>query len=236
MGKRGSKPKERVLIKWTTEFAYAIGLLTTDGSLSKDGRHINFTSKDEDQVKTFKDCLKLDNIKIGKKSSGIVKEKIYSQVQFGDVVFYQWLVNIGLSPNKSKTMGELKIPDAYFLDFLRGCFDGDGSIYSYWDPRWRSSYMFYVSFASASPKFLLWLQKKIVILVHVNGNIQKLQKESRVGQLRFAKKEAVILCRDMYHSKNIPYLKRKFAKMQKIFTIDQENKNAQVVKVVNTLS
>jgi len=30
---------------WSADFAYAVGLLTTDGSLSIDGRHINLTSK-----------------------------------------------------------------------------------------------------------------------------------------------------------------------------------------------
>lgn len=34
-------------ITWSPEIAYAVGLLTTDGSLSIDGRHIDFTSKDK---------------------------------------------------------------------------------------------------------------------------------------------------------------------------------------------
>ena len=42
------------------------------------------------------------------------------QIQFGDVVFYQWLLSLGLTPNKSKTIGPLKIPYEYFFDFLRG--------------------------------------------------------------------------------------------------------------------
>ena len=37
-------------MKWTSELAYAVGLLTTDGSLSKDGRHIDLTSKDVEQL------------------------------------------------------------------------------------------------------------------------------------------------------------------------------------------
>lgn len=60
----GLKPKEIVKKIWSTELAYAVGLLTTDGNLSKDGKHINLTSKDLDQIKTFKKCLGLKN-KIG---------------------------------------------------------------------------------------------------------------------------------------------------------------------------
>ncbi|MDI6602577.1 MAG: LAGLIDADG family homing endonuclease [Patescibacteria group bacterium] len=30
--------------KWSSELAYLVGLITTDGSLSVDGRHLNITS------------------------------------------------------------------------------------------------------------------------------------------------------------------------------------------------
>ncbi len=51
-------------MKRSADFAYVIGLITTDGSLSKDGRHLNLTSKDIDQIQTFKRILNLKN-KIG---------------------------------------------------------------------------------------------------------------------------------------------------------------------------
>lgn len=47
------KPMNKVKIKWSPEFAYAIGLLVTDGSLSKDGIHIDFTSNDKEQLVNF---------------------------------------------------------------------------------------------------------------------------------------------------------------------------------------
>jgi len=178
---------------------------------------MELTSKDKDQLETFKKCLGL-TVKIGKKSSGFQKENNGLRVQFCDVLFYQWLVSIGLMPNKSKTLRALKIPDKYFFDFLRGCFDGDGSIYAYWDRRWRSSYMFYISIASASPIFLKWLQQSLTRLLGVKGRISR---GSGVQQLRFAKKETLVLFKAMYYVPDIPYLKRKFAKAQKIFTIDR---------------
>ena len=51
------KPQNKTSTTWSSKLAYAIGLITTDGSLSKDGRHISFTSKDKEQVKNFKFCL-----------------------------------------------------------------------------------------------------------------------------------------------------------------------------------
>ncbi len=158
------KLKRNDNIKWSSNIAYAVGLITTDGNLSSNKRHIEFTSKDIQLVKTFKKCLGIKN-KIGFKV-GSFSDKKYPRVQFGDVAMYKWLLKIGLTPHKSKTLGGLKIPDKYFFDFLRGHFDGDGSCYSYWDKRWHSSFMFYMTFYSASRKHILWLQRKIKILIN----------------------------------------------------------------------
>jgi len=40
----------RVSTIWSKELAYVIGLLVTDGCLSKNGRHIDPTSKDREQL------------------------------------------------------------------------------------------------------------------------------------------------------------------------------------------
>jgi len=219
--KRGSKPKNNIELGWTSELAYIVGLITTDGSLSKDKRHVNFTSKDLQLVKLFKKCLKLE-VKIGKKSSGSEKRKIYFQVQFGNVLFYRWLENIGLTANKSKTIGKLKVPDKYFFDFLRGCFDGDGSMYAYWDPRWHSSYMFYLQFTSASHNFLVWLQDSIQRLAGITG---KIRYGSRSFQLCFAKKGTIVVFDRMFYQKELPCLHRKLIKAKRIFSED-ENHNS----------
>jgi hypothetical protein len=56
------------------------------------------------------------------------KEKIYSLLQFGDVKFYRYLLDIGLTQKKSLILGEVAINRNYFSDFLRGVIDGDGCI------------------------------------------------------------------------------------------------------------
>jgi len=156
MGKRGPKPKSKVKLEWSSQFAYAIGLLASDGNLSPDGRHINFTSKDVELVQLFADSLAI-TVSFGKKGRGEGGGKKYYVVQFSDVLFYQFLLELGLTPNKSKTLGEINIPPKYFFDFLRGSFDGDGCTHSYYDKRWRSSFMFYTIFVSASQLHIDWL-------------------------------------------------------------------------------
>ena len=222
MGKRGPKPKPKgkVKIKWSANFAYAIGLLATDGCLYNDGRHISLTTKDIQQARNFKKCLGI-KVKIGLKANGSFKEKKYHHVQFGDVIFYKFLELIGLTPRKSLTMGKLAIPDKYFFDFLRGCFDGDGCFYSYWDPRWKSSYMFYLEFASASLKHILWLQAEIERRICVEGHITG-RKKNIFFQLKYAKREALDIIKEMYYDKKVMCLSRKRLKIEKALKINHK--------------
>src|SRR3989344_4125860 len=220
----------RSLNKTTTngspEVAYAIGLLATDGCVSKDKRHIDFTSKDRELVDSFKKCLSL-SVKVGKKRNGLKKDKKYYRVQFGDVNFYRWLLKIGLTTRKSKTLSALKIPDKYFFDFLRGCFDGDGTIYSYWDSRWASSFMFYMVFCSGSKCFLEWIQEKTIELLSIKGNITV---GGSIFLLKYAKRESLILFEHLFYADNIPYLLRKYQKAKKIFNIEKDhNTSARVL-------
>ena len=223
------RPKKLTNTKWCGDLAYAIGLLVTDGNLSKDGRHINFTSKDKELALLFKNCLSIKN-KVGKKGNGANKEKKYYVVQFGDINFYRWCQSIGIMPHKSKIIADIKMPDKYFFDFLRGCFDGDGTSYAYWDKRWHSSYMFYFAICSASLFFLKWLQGKTKKLANINGSIST---TNGAYQLRFAKREAAILSKKMYYNDNLPYLKRKYDKIKRFFDIDC--KHAQMEKLVDSL-
>lgn len=214
MGKRGPKPKGRVDVTWSSDLAYAVGLITADGSLSKDGRHINFTSKDLQLIKTFQKCLSLYDIKIGQKKSGYTDKKQYYQIQFGDVLFYNWLQDIGLSVNKSLTITSLTIPDRYFFDFVRGEWDGDGTIYCSKDMRWKNSYIVSIGFASGSEKFLIWLQRDINMMIGTTGHIHR---GKRAIQLRYARKDSRKLFDAMFYKKDLPHLNRKFTKAKKIF-------------------
>lgn len=218
MGKRGPKPKGRVDTTWRPELAYGVGLITADGSLSKNGRHIDFTSKDIDLIKTYRTCLDIPDIKIGTKFGTSSKNTTYYRVQFGDVLFYTWLQEIGLSPNKSLTISALKIPNKYFFDFVRGEWDGDGTIYCIRDSRWKSSYIVSLSFASGSTDFLLWLQTEINQRIQTTGHIYR-GKNGKAPQLRYARKDSKKLFDAMFYANDLPHLERKFAKAQKIFTM-----------------
>lgn len=219
------KPLRKIEIKWSPKFAYAVGLLATDGCLYRDGRHFDLTSKDLEQIENFKKCLNLSS-KIGLKGSGSTKEKRYFHIQFGDVVFFTYLLSIGLTPAKSRTIGKLAVPQRYFFDFLRGVFDGDGTSYSYWDPRWHSSYMFYTAFASGSLKFLNWLRRETRKQIGISGHITSMGTSggnNNCYQLKYAKNDSLKLARKMYYNNRVICLKRK---RLKLFTAIEINESA----------
>lgn len=237
MVKRGSKPKGKVVIKWSPNFAYAIGLLATDGCVSSDGYHISFVSIDLEQIKNYMKCLKIAN-KIGRNMSGGGRQAY--RVQFGDVGFIDFLKGIGIEPAKSLTIESVKVPDKYFFDFLRGCLDGDGCSYSYMDPRWRSSFMFYVEFVSASPMFIHWLKRSIKELAYIDGHITRAYKKNICYQLKYSKYNAVKLVKKMYANEGCVCLTRKRLKISQSLAMMRQvpsedrylTKNARVAKLV----
>lgn len=210
MGKRGPKPKRAANPQWTTDLAYACGLMASDGCVISDGRHLNLTSKDIDQLETFKKCLGI-NVKISWKPSTFAGA-LRPQVQFSDATLHRWFVSIGITPHKSKTIRAILIPDKFFFDYLRGEFDGDGHSNAYWDTRWRSSVSLYIGFSSASEKHLQWLKTTIQNLIGIAGIVKLSQ---NCHKLEFSKTKAEVLYKYMYHTDNIPYLKRKKEKLDR---------------------
>jgi hypothetical protein len=203
--------------EWTPELAYVVGLLTTDGNLSKDGRHIAIKSADLQLLRTIKKCLNLSNKITKTKNDGWAK-KSYYRLQFSKVQFYRWLLKIGLFPNKTYTIGALRVPDQYFRDFLRGHLDGDGDIDVYKDyyntfknPKYIYDRIF-VRFRSASRRHMEWLRSKIFNILSIKGHLNgegRNSSKTTMWILKFGKKDSLKLLSWLYYSPNIPCLKRK---------------------------
>lgn len=203
---------------WSPEKAYAVGLLTTDGNLSKDGRHITMSSSDIDLLETFNRCLSL-NAKISETKNNGYAVKPHYKVQFSNVQLYRWLLEIGLFPNKTHTLNKINIPNSYFRDFLRGHLDGDGSIFMYNDKynnyhgRSYTHLRVYLKFISASQQHIEWLQKKINKHTGANGAIShttsKLKNHVPIWTIKYSKSETVKLLTWMYYVASVPCLARK---------------------------
>lgn len=198
--------KNKVKLIWDHNFAYIIGVIATDGNLSSDLRHIIITSKDYEMVTTCKNSLGLTN-KITKTSRGGSQDKKYYMLQFGDKNFLEFLLELGLTPRKSKTMSTLKIPKKYFADFFRGCIDGDGSISISKHP--ESNYPQYKTrLCSASNNFLDWILLSCKKTFKVSGGSISKTDKSSVYTLTFGKSDSVKILK-MIYLKNVICLSRK---------------------------
>lgn len=200
---------------WTPELAYAVGLLATDGNLSKDGRHVTMRSSDRELLESFRSCLGIQNNKIARTWHDEYAKRPCYRIQFSNVRFYKWLLAVGLTPAKTRTLGELKIPDEHFRDFLRGHLDGDGSIITYKDsyntfknPKYVYTRV-WVKFCSASRAHLVWLRGTTSRLLGIQGHLNRTNQMCDLWCLKFGKHDSIRLLSWLYHDSSVPCLKRK---------------------------
>lgn len=204
--------KSNVKIEWNSDFAYVIGIITSDGNLSPDLRHICIVSKDRELLVKIKRALVLKN-KIGTTFSG-GKKSCY-RIQFGDKNFFEFLLTIGLAPKKSKTIHKVIIPKDFFIDFFRGCFDGDGSIRTFKHPESITPQV-RLSIASGSKLFSSWLLEEVRNFFKIKTGFINYDTSSDVYQLTFASQDSRIILKSMYYSDQVLHLSRKKKRAQSI--------------------
>ena len=99
---------------------YIMGLLSTDGLIvyntKRSDYRISITSKDEEQVQ---------NVKKFFQKGSIYKFKKYFIYTTGERILIEYLISIGITPNKSKTINYL---NKITWDYVRGVIDGDGYV------------------------------------------------------------------------------------------------------------
>jgi LAGLIDADG-like domain len=199
---------------WSPEIAWIVGLVATDGNLSKQNWGITITSKDLDLLESVRRYLSLSNV-IGRSEGGVGTG--VCRLQWRSRRLYEWLTGIGLTPRKSLTIGPLSVPDRFFADFFRGCIDGDGSILLYTDryhaPK-KQRYVYerlYVSLVSASRPFVAWVRSEVVRLTGALGALHEhgRRRERPVWILRYAKADSIRLLAWMYYAQDLPCLARK---------------------------
>ena len=124
--------------------AYWLGFLYADGNISKRKNEITLTLKKSDykHLQKFIDDLEIQkSVSFYTIKSGKFKGKESCSVGFSSNIMKQDLILYGCTPNKSLT---LEFPNkAIFKDpdlirhFIRGYFDGDGSVFTSKEKHWR---------------------------------------------------------------------------------------------------
>ena len=199
---------------WSPEMAYILGFIGADGNVCHSGRGyiLHVACDDKDIIEKIKPILSYggpiyektrDN---GKTSYSL---RICDQAIFND------LIKLGITERKSLTLTPPKIPKNLSRHFIRGYFDGDGSV-SFRNTSYKSKLV--VDFYTASQpmsKFLHWEIKQLLKNSY-HGKVRVVLKHQKKPYYRInlGHKSAFKLFTYMYDGVNL-YLERKYNKFIK---------------------
>lgn len=162
----------------TPEKAYWLGFMYADGCVHSTNYEISINITDLEHVEKFKNAIGAINHKITttKKAYGDMKNpKPLYQFSIKDKQLHNDLIKWGCVPQKSLKLKKIpNIPRDYISHFIRGFFDGDGSIHYL-----KGTNNYRISFTNGSSDFLNDIQKELSTNVSLgkedNKNTYQLQ-------------------------------------------------------------
>jgi hypothetical protein len=123
--------------------------------------------------------------------------------------------NFNIVPNKTDKLEFPKhIPGQYLVHYLRGYFDGDGSICESFSNKNSITASLYATFASGSRNFSEYLFNYLQDRLKLGGHLQEFEGSTK-WQLKYNTKDAITLLEHMYNNSSV-HLDRKFTLYQRI--------------------
>jgi hypothetical protein len=216
---------EKPTIAWSEGIAWFVGLVTSDGNLSKFAKAITVTSSDVDVLEQVQDVVLHE---ITGRRNAVVPSGRGHCYRFTSDVFYAFCSNVGLTPNKSLTLTALNVPGEYFRHFLRGVIDGDGSIRVYTKKGCHFRHL-QIRVISASHEFLKWLRTSCREHLGVRGggfckvNVNQWTDDKQYWEVVFSHYDSLRIAQAIYRNANY-YLdrKRNTAEEFQPFDVDSE--------------
>jgi hypothetical protein len=113
---------------WSANMAYVLGFIAADGNICHSGRgytlHIACDDKDViEKIKLVMDYRGPIHLKPRFNS------KISYSLRICDPIIFQDLMQLNITERKSLTLIPPKVPQELVVHYIRGFFDGDGSVY-----------------------------------------------------------------------------------------------------------
>ena len=199
---------ENFFSSWSPEMAYVLGLVVTDGCISREGT-VSLSMNDKDLLEKVKKVMdSMHKITPSKHQKGLyyfhfTREKLVKDLE-----------RFGVLPRKSLTIKLPGVPQEYLPDFIRGVFDGDGSVF--FDKR-RPKFPLRAKFVSGSEDFINGLQKSLKFLGMPKRTIYR-QKTKNGWSYMFIydHKDSVNLFNILYkNTQNRLFLDRKYERFLK---------------------
>jgi len=152
---------------------YLLGAFITDGNVSyqksstpnKTYYSCEIKSADYEWIERISKICG-ENLKLTKASNSLCL-----RLRIHNTAIGEWLVNHDCIPNKTLCVKFPNIPDQYLADFIRGCWDGDGSV----SLKKKSNYSSIISFQlnSASKDFVYAMQNVLLSRYNIESHIYK---------------------------------------------------------------
>lgn len=121
----------------TSDKAYWLGFIYADGYITEKRKYasallgISLSTKDEDHLIKFNNSINGNiEIKRYKTSSGYKKGSEYSRLICSSEKLANDLIKQGVLPHKSNIIKPPNISSKFYADFIRGYYDGDGSMWT----------------------------------------------------------------------------------------------------------
>jgi len=187
------------------ETQYWLGLLATDGGIYRNRITLGLNSKDLEHIEKYKIFIN-SNLPIYKTEHSKYKGHFMSNFSFSSISVTNFLINLGITRNKSKTL-DIKIPITW--DFLRGVIDGDGCI-SFFKNKNKKEYNCCISIVSASKLFIDKI-KKFFDDNLIKNRLYLYKNLYRIHIINFV--NCKMLIEFLYKNADI-YLERKYLKAQ----------------------
>ena len=208
--KRGRVPQnyfdinEDFFKKWSPAMAYVLGLLITDGNVSRNGTVSLCMNEKELIEKVAKTMGAEHKITLSKHQKGLF---IF---HFARANMVKDLGALCVVPKKSITVKFPLIPEPFLADFIRGVFDGDGSVFF----NGSKKHPVQTKFVSSSKEFIEKLESELQKLGLPARNIYEQPTKNGITHMfKYGHKDSEKLFAIMYKDiENSLFLTRKYNK------------------------
>jgi predicted DNA-binding protein YlxM (UPF0122 family) len=193
---------EKFFDAWSADMAYVLGLLITDGCVSDSG-NVAFSINDKDLLEKVRSAMGSNH-----KIEPSKHQKNLYVFHFARENMVKKLEAFGMIPRKSLVVKFPDVPFEYIPDFLRGVFDGDGSVFfSKQNPP-----KLVTKFISGSESFILDLENNLNKLGLPGRKIYKQKTKNGVSYtIVFGHKDSIKLFEILYGNRqNSLFLDRKY--------------------------
>lgn len=218
--------------------AYILRYIATDGCVSEERvLRLGLTIKDESLLYKIKKIMEFGGPVLRRisRASGKEYESSYMNIYNREIV--KDLKELGIVQNKTFILGAFDfVPKEYELDFVRGVFDGDGSVGRQCGEKCKNNHQIRVRFFSASKEFLTYIKNVLTRNGLTDVKIyQDLRKKTNFYYILYSTNDSINFYNKIYNGASI-YLDRKKEKFDELVSkrIEYENliKNKNKLKVL----